>query len=325
MNKEDVSRLLNYGEVLEIVERAFKEKALGRVQMPPKQYLFFNEYNGDLRVMPAYMPSLKIAGVKIVNSHPGNPKLGLPTVMAIIELVSPETGAPQAIIDGTLITAARTGAASGVATKYLAREDSEVLSIVGAGAQSYTQYKSIRLVRDIRLVRVYDINLSSAERLKNLITRDEDEVKVKICSTVRECVEGCDILVTATPSRSPIVRLEWVSPGTHVNAIGADAPGKQELDPRILLKSKVVVDDYDQTSHSGEINVPLKQGIYKREMIYGELGEIVAGVKPGRTSDHEITVFDSTGLAILDIATGVLIFKKALDAGVGVKISGLGV
>lgn len=321
LTKSDIARLLDYKEVLEAVEKAFREKALGGVQMPPKQYLYFN--NGDLRVMPAYLPSMHIAGVKIVNSHPNNPRHGLPTVMAIIELVSPETGEPIVIMDGTLITTARTGAASGVATKHLSRGESETLSIIGAGAQSYTQYKAIRLVRDVRYVRVYDIKFESAKRLVDLILR-EGGVNVKICGSIEECVRGCDILVTATPSKAPIVKFEWVSPGLHINAIGADAPGKQELDPRILINSKVVVDDYEQTTHSGEINVPLRQGLYKKEMIYGELGEIVAGVKPGRVDDEEITVFDSTGLAILDIATGNLVYEKALKAGLGTKMRGLG-
>lgn len=314
--------LLSMEEALRAVEEAFKFKGLGHVQMPPKEYLYFDEFNGDLRVMPAYIPSHDIAGVKIVNSHPGNVGRQLPTVMAIIELVEPATGRPLALMDGTQITSLRTGAASGVATKYLSRPNSETLCIIGAGAQSHRQLEAISIVRNLTVVRVFDLSRKSAGDLANYAK--ENGMRSIVCDDVRCCAHGADIIVTVTPSRTPVLRSDLVVKGTHVNAIGADAPGKQELDSTILVESKVIVDDYEQAAHSGEINVPLSKGEIKGDDIYGELGEIVAGLKPGRESEGEITVFDSTGLAIQDVAVGKLIYDKARRNGVGIAVDGLG-
>jgi len=316
---EDVSRLLSITDVIRYVEEAFREKGLNRIQMPPKIYLDFYKYNGDLRVMPAYFESLDIAGVKIVNSHMNNRKYGLPTVMALIEIVEPKTGKPLAVMDGTLITLFRTGAASAVATKYLANKDSRVLGIVGAGAQSYTQVEAITSVMTIEEVRIFDINRQAADKLATYISERRLVKEVVIDNDIRTLSQNSDIITTLTPSRSPLVFLEWVKESVHFNAIGADAPGKQELDPRILKTGKIIVDDIEQTIHSGEINVPISKGILSKEDIYGELGEIVAGLKPGRIKKEEITIFDSTGLAILDVITGYYVYKRAIDNNIGIK------
>ncbi|MGC8555411.1 MAG: ornithine cyclodeaminase family protein [Conexivisphaera sp.] len=323
LRREEVLRVLSMRDEIAVVEEAFREKGENAVQMPPKQYLFLEE-GGDLRVMPAYLPRLGMAGVKVVNSHPRNREKGLPSVMAVIELVDPSTGRPLALLDGTEITAFRTGAASAVATKYLSREDSRCLCVVGAGAQSRRQLDAILEVRDIGRLLVYDVVRGAAEGLAGYARSLGRNLSVEVTDGPRECVEAADVLVTATPAREPVVRDGWVRPGTHINAIGADAPGKEELDPAILLRSKIVVDDYEQTIHSGEINVPISRGILRRDQIYGELGEIVAGRKPGRTSRDEVTVFDSTGVAILDVATAFSVMRKAAERGLGITVTGLG-
>ena len=318
LTSDEVRELLTMRDAIEAVEEAFREKGLGLVDMPPKLYLFFPKYDGDLRVMPAYMKKSDIAGVKIVNVHAKNPKEhGLPTVMAVIELVDPATGAPLALMDGTLITAFRTGAAGGVAAKYLARPDSRVIGVVGAGVQGRFQLRALaEILRDVELVKVYDARRSAAECYVEEMS-EELGLNIMACPTVEETVKGIDVLVTATPSRQPIVMAEWVDYGLHINAIGADAPGKEELDPEILKRAKIVVDDVEQASHSGEINVPLSKGILRLEDIYGELGEVVAGKKPGRETGDEITVFDSTGLAIQDVSVAWLVYRKAKERGVG--------
>jgi len=305
-------------EVIEAVELAFKEKGLGRVQMPPKPYIFYSKYNGDLRVMPSYLEELEISAVKVVNVHPDNPvKYKLPTVMATIILVDPKNGAPIAIMGGTWITAMRTGAAGGVAAKYLARPDSRVIGIIGAGVQARTQLMALKeVLEEIEEVRVTDIVKAARERY----AREMGEklgLDVKAVDNAKKAVEGADIVVTVTPSREPIVKSEWIRPGVHINAIGADAPGKEELDPELLKRAKIVVDDLEQASHSGEINVPLAKGIITKEDIWAELGDVVAGLKPGRTSPDDITIFDSTGLAIQDAVTAALAYKKALEKGIG--------
>lgn len=313
LRDQEVRKQLEINEVLEVVEQAFREKGLGKVQMPAKTYLYYERYDGDLRVMPAYMESMDISAVKVVNVHPKNRIYNLPTVMAIIILIDPKTGSPQAIMDGTEITSARTGAAAGVATKYLTKESAVKLGIVGAGVQATKQLSYISQVRELLEVRVYDKSDETKKKFVQTAQEKYPELKVIPTGSIEEAVQYQDVVCTVTPSRKPIIMNDWIEDGTHINAIGADAQGKQELDPAILKRSKIFVDDWDQASHSGEINVPISKGLISRDDIYGELGEVVAGKKKGRTSKKEITVFDSTGLAIQDAVVAKLVHKKASD------------
>jgi len=320
LTEKDVKPLLLMSEVMEAVETAFREKALGHAQMPPKLYIMYDKYHGDLRAMPSYLERLEVSAVKVVNSHPDNPrKFKLPTVMATIILIDPRNGAPLAIMSGTWITAMRTGAAGGIAAKYLARKDSKVIGLVGAGTQAKTQLMALlSLYEKLEEVRVWS---RSEDRRKKYVSEMkplcEGQTEIIPVESVKDAVIDADIIVTTTPSRRPLVSDEWISDGTHITCIGADAPGKEELDPSILLHVKIYVDDWEQGSHSGEINVPLARGIITKENICGELGEVVAGLKPGRTSPDEITVFTSTGLAVQDAVTAKLAYEKALADNLG--------
>lgn len=321
LTDEEIKPLLSIGEVMEAVEEAFREKGLGYVQMPPKPYLFFEKYDGDLRVMPSYLERIDVSAVKVVNSHPHNPSsYGLPTVMATIILIDPKNGAPLAVMGGSYITALRTGAAGGIAVKYLARKDSKVIGLVGAGTQARTQLAAlISLYKELDEVRVWSRTRETRNRfvskMRELYRKEVN--RIRPLESVKEAVEECDIVVTSTPSRNPIVMNEWISKGTHFNCIGADAPGKEEIDPAVLKGAKIVVDDWEQASHSGEINVPLTKGLIKKEDIWGDLGEIVAGLKAGRASRDEITVFDSTGLAAQDAVTAKIVYEKAISKNIG--------
>lgn len=320
LTEKEVKRLLTMDEVLQAVELAFAEKGLKRVQMPAKLYIFYKKYNGDLRAMPSYLEALDISAVKVVNVHPDNrTKFNMPTVMATLILVDPKNGAPIAVMDATWITDMRTGASGGVAAKHLARKDPKIIGLVGAGAQARTQVMALcsvyKKLEEIRVwSRTKETRKAFVEEMKTECKRWDRMVPVE---KAEDAVKGADIVVTTTPARGPVVLNEWVSPGMHINCIGADAPGKQELDPAILKRAKIIVDDWDQASHSGEINMPLQQGIIKRENIWAEIGEIVAGVKKGRESSDEITVFTSTGLAIQDAITANVAYKKALKQKMG--------
>lgn len=315
LEQEEVKSVVKMQATIEVVEKAFKEHGLGKVQMPPKSYLYYPSYNGDLRTMPAYLEEEDITGVKIVNVHPENPEKGFPTVMALIVLISPKTGAPVAVLDGTYLTDIRTGAAGGLAAKYLARKDSKIIGIVGAGRQARTQLAALCYFFEPELVRI-------TSRRKQSVAQFKEDMKTSIACEIRweeevEKVCDCDILVTTTPVRKPLIKAEWIREGTHINAIGADAVGKEELDPELLLTSKIIVDDMVQALHSGEVNVPLAKDYISENDIYCQLGEIIAGLKPGRTRNEEITIFDSTGLAIQDVASAQLAYKKALEKGLG--------
>jgi len=318
LNRKEVESLLDMKGTLKVVEEAFRQHGLKKVQMPPKLYLYFKNHNGDLRTMPGYLEEQDITGVKIVNVHPDNPKIGLPTVMALVILNSTETGAPLAIMDGTYLTDMRTGAAGGVAVKYLARKNARTVGFVGTGNQARSQLMAISEIIDI-----HEIKATSTSEKQTLAFKDDMELKIE-CEitpekTTREVCD-CDILVTTTPSRQPIVMNEWICEGTHINAIGADAPGKEELDPLILKRAKIIVDDIEQASHSGEVNVPISKGSLSVKDIFGELGEVITGKKKARMKDSDITVFDSTGLAIQDIATADMVYRKALEANMGMKL-----
>lgn len=297
----NIRELLNMADTIAAVEGAFKAWTRGEGKMPPKAYLTLKQ--GDFRAMPAALP--EAAAVKWVNVHPKNPSRGLPTVMAIIIYNDPATGYPLAVMDATDITAYRTGAAAAIAARYLARPDSQTLGIVGAGRQSYTQLMAHAELFKLSLIRVYDPFPAAVEQF----IKHFSGYPVKASSLAETAAS--DILCTVTPSREPVVKKEWIVPGTHINAIGADAKGKEELEPSILKEAMVVVDDLTQASSSGEINVPISKRLFSVKDIYATLGEIIIGKKPGRKDNKTITVFDSTGVGIEDVAVAKLVYDKA--------------
>ncbi|WP_163999195.1 ornithine cyclodeaminase family protein [Pyxidicoccus caerfyrddinensis] len=313
LSAKDLRGLYTVELGLSAVERAFRAHGLGEALMPPKVYLSLPKYDGDFRAMPAFLDGS--AGVKWVNAHPRNPeKHNLPTVRALYILSDPDTASPLAILDGTLLTAWRTGAAGGVASKFLAKKAPRTLGLVGCGVQARVFIDAHRAIYGEFELLLADASEAAAKAL-------QAEKGGRIVSLQEAC--GADIVCTSTPVRSPIVKREWIRPGTHINAMGADAPGKQELDARILTDGRVFIDDTEQATHSGEVNVPLHDGLFKEEQIAGTLGEVVAGKKPGRAGD-EITVFDSTGLALQDVALARALYDVALKRGVGQQLDIVG-
>jgi len=292
-------------DVINVVEEAFRIWGEGKGNMPAKAYLPVE--HGDFRAMPAALPGC--AGIKWVNAHPQNPSRNLPSVMATMIYNDPETGYPLAIMDATEITAYRTGAAAAIASKYLARRDSHTIGIIGAGCQAYTQILAHSELFSPISINVFDMSKVAVDRLINSLPG----FSIKYCP-IQEAAAS-DIICTLTPSREPIIKKEWIIAGTHINAVGADAPGKEELDSSILKDAIVVVDDLKQASAGGEINVPIQKGIYTIREVYGTLAELVTGKKKGRADNKVITVFDSTGIAIEDIAVAKLLFERAQQMG----------
>jgi alanine dehydrogenase len=323
LNGSDVRENAAMAEVVPAIEEAFGAFERGDAQMPAKSYIDLPQYNGDFRSMPAYLSTEEwdAAGVKWVNSHPDNPEqFDLPTVLGTMIYSDPETALPLAIMDGRELTGLRTGAAAAVATDHLAAADATSLGIVGAGAQSYTQLRAISQVRNIETVVVAD---RDAERVADFVESFEGEYDARGGSIAEAA--ACEVLSTVTPVEEPIVPRDAVGEQTHINAIGADAAGKHELEDEILLDGKLVIDDYEQTTHSGEINVPWSAGTLTDDDIYGSLGEIVAGKKAGRTDDDGLSVFDSTGLAIQDVAAAHVVYEHATENTAGYAFDLLGV
>jgi alanine dehydrogenase len=305
LDRNAIKTLIRMSDVINVVEEAFRMCGEGKGKMPAKTYLSLE--HGDFRAMPAALPGC--AGMKWVNVHPQNPSRGLPSVMGILIYNDPETGYPLAIMDAIEITAYRTGAAATIASKYLARRDSHTIGIIGAGFQAHTQILAHAELFGPISINAFDVSQTAVERLINAFP----QLSIRNCS-IQEAVAS-DIVCTLSPSRHPIVKKEWIIPGTHINAIGADAPGKQELDPAILKKAIVIVDDLEQAGTSGEINVPIQKGLYDIREVYGTLAEIVVGKKKGRPDNKVVTVFDSTGIAIEDIAVAKFLFEKAQQIG----------
>lgn len=308
IGQAQVEEVLNMKDVMSVLEEAFIEYSRGEAKMPPKIYLDLPQFHGDFRAMPAFVGGY--AGLKWVNVHPDNKEKGIPTVMAKIILSRPQTGENLACIDGTKITNYRTGAAGGIAAKYLANKNANTLGLIGLGEQAGTQLLAISEVFDLQEVRVFDIDEDAIHSFRTAFP-DFNINRVSL-----EEAANADIVTTTTPVREPILKKEWIQEGTHINAIGADAEGKEELDPALLTQKnvKVVVDDIEQTTHSGEINVPFSEGVIDESDVYGSLPDIVAGKIPGRKKKDEITIFDSTGLAIQDIATARVIYETVTSA-----------
>ena len=311
LSQNEVLAAIDMRGALAAVEEVFRLHGRRQVQMPPKVYL--NLPGGDVRAMPAYAAPLGFASVKNINMHPGNQ--GMPSIIGTLTLFEPGTGFPLAIMDATAVTRLRTGAASGVATRLLSRADAEVLSVIGAGNQALTQLEAILIVRPgVEHVLIHDLDTNRASAFARTAA-ERFGVVVQVAGSAEEAVREADILTTITPARNPVVKADWVKPGTHINAIGADAAGKQELETALTVAARIIVDDLEQATHSGEINVPLATGAFREGDIYAELGHVVAGAKPGRQNATDITIFDSTGLALQDLACAVHVYRKLLATG----------
>ena len=305
-DEKKVREILDERNAFRLAKKVFWLIAQKKTLMPPKLYLNLpvqgrGSAANDFRAMPAFVGDKKggTCGIKWVSVFPENYQSGRPTVYATILLNSAKTGVPLAIFEGNHITALRTGAAAAVATHYLANPKPRKLAIIGAGLQAEYQLRALTNLFVFQEIGVWGFIRGESRRFCERFSNDFHELKPY--QDIKSCVYSADIIVTCTPSRKPLLKKEWVKKGAHINAIGADAEGKEELDPGLLLVSKVVVDEWRQASHSGEINVPVSKGLFSKRRLYAELSQIVSGKKKGRVSPKEITLFDSTGLAVLDV------------------------
>jgi alanine dehydrogenase len=248
-------------------------------------------------------------------------KFGLPSLWSIAALNSTENGMPLCLIHGYYLSVARTGASSAVSSKYLAKKNPKTLGIIGSGILAKYMLKAhLEQFNNLEEALVWSRSKERREKFASEMSMENPNLKIRAVSNPDEAVSEIDIVCTCTPSREPIVKDEWVRDGTHINAFGADAKGKQELDPSILKRSKIVVDSIDQCIVGGEINVPLSQGLLKTSDVYAQIGEIVNGWKKGRLNDSEITVMDSTGLSAVDAVCYYGAYEKALSRKIGVTL-----
>jgi alanine dehydrogenase len=321
LTQSEVQACLSMREAIDAVKAAYSAFAKGRVQMPSVQHLEVRQHNGEVDVKSGFVEDFQMMGTKIASGFYDNQKLGLPPGIAVIVLLDLKTSMPLAIMDGTYITAYRTGAAGTVAASVLARKDSRNVGVIGTGTQGRMQLLALNELFSIQNVKVWNINRSSAVKYQDQMSKMLS-IDIQVVDTPGAVVPDADILVTATPSREALINEDVIHEGLHINAIGADGPGKQELDPRVMTHvSKIVVDSLEQCRKIGEIQHALTLGLITEASIHAEIGEIINGDKTGRENDAEITMFDSTGLSAQDIAAAKIVFEAAKRKDLGRRIN----
>ena len=320
LSRTDMLGLLTPAEYVGCVEQAYRMDGEGRYYMDPKGHIVLDKYPGEWEAMPSYIEEPEAAACKWVSIRERNrAKYDLPTVFSILIYTHPETGFPLAICDGSYHTVMRTGAAAAVSAKWMARRNAKRLAIVGAGHMAEGTLATSIDIFPWEEVRVWSRTQATLDYFLATQQPKYPQLNLRISTNLADVVSGADVVVTVTPARGPIVMDEWIAPGTHIAALGADKGGDQELDPKILQRARIFVDDIRQCRTDGEINVPLREGLIKEKDIAGEIGEIITGRKSGRVSDSDITLFDSTGIALQDSATVPLEYERAVAAGVGVE------
>jgi thiomorpholine-carboxylate dehydrogenase len=295
LDEDAVRRLLPMKELIPAMARVLAELSAGRVVQPVRLMLPVAEHQGFFATMPAYAAGA--LGAKLVTFYPGNQ--GIPTHHALILLFRPDTGEPLVTMDGRLITEMRTAAVSAVATRHLARTDASTLAILGSGVQAGSHLEALRLVREFRDVRVW-----SPRHAGDFAKR----FGVRAAETAEQAVRGADVVVVATSSRTPVLRGEWLSPGSHVNAVGACRPDWRELDDEVVRRARLYVESREAaTREAGDV-------IAAGE-VFAEIGEVVAGARPGRRTAEEVTLFKSVGVAVEDVVAADLVYREALRTG----------
>ena len=321
ITRRDLKQLLSMADVVEAVEAGFREYKIGRCSVPLRMPVKVAQAEGLFLFMPACLEGGGAFGTKIISVFPGNAGRGVSTLQSVYLLNDPATGELLAIMDGLLLTALRTGAASAVATRHLSRKSSSVLGVIGAGAQAPFQVEAILTVRPLHCVVVYDPHAEAVEKFAKAVSV-EFAVPVKVASDPQEVIKTADILVTVTTSRQPVFDGRDLRSGTHINAVGAFTPEMREIDDATVTRARIVVDTYEGClSEAGDLLIPMKAGRLSRERIEADLGEIVMGVKPGRRTDDEITLFESVGFAVEDVVTARLAYRRAKEKGLGREFS----
>jgi ornithine cyclodeaminase/alanine dehydrogenase-like protein (mu-crystallin family) len=308
VNEHEVERLLTMRECIGVMEEALSSLARGEMHQPLRMPVRAPGAQGLLGLMPAYRGGqVPVYGLKEVCVYPGNPSRGLDTHLGAVLLHSGETGELLAVMNASAITAIRTAAASAVATKLLAREEATTLAIIGAGVQAKSHLEAIPLVRNIADVRVYSRTREKAEKLGG-----------RVAASVEEAVRDADIIVTVTSSKDPVLRREWIAPGTHINAVGSSIPTARELDAATMGAATLFVDRRESTTNeSGDYLFALREGAIRADHSLTEIGDVLIGAARGRTSRDEITLFKSLGLAIEDLAAAAFIYDKVKRSGGG--------
>ena len=321
LTAQEVRQLLPMADCMDQVAVALERLSSGNALNPLRWGVPLPDGRGLLALMPGYLDQPEALGLKAIAFLPGNRETKYDTHQGVVILFDPQVGVPAAIMDAAEITAIRTAAASGVATRLLAREDAETLAVIGSGVQARTHLEAMLVARPIRNIRVFSPRRDQCERLARWF-QPRTDARIGVASSAREAVEGAAIVCTTTSASAPVVLGSWLHPGTHINAVGACMPKVRELDSAAVARSRMFVDCRESAvNESGDFLLALEEGAIGDDAIVAEIGEVLAGKQEGRRNDEEITLFNSLGVAVEDLATAHYVAARALEAGVGARVA----
>ena len=323
LSQSDVESLLDPAELIDAIATAMADLSAGRASMPNRVAALVPEREGFLAAMPGSVPGLGALTAKLVSLFPQNAGGPLPTHQALIAAFDPDTGEPQAILDGTAITALRTAAGSALSTRLLAREDARVLAILGTGVQARSHARAVPLVREFDEVRVAGRSPERVERLAAELRAQG--LPARAAASYADAMRGADVVCATTHATEPVVRREWLDTGTHVTSVGFSPTGR-ELDDATVADAYVVVESRaavlaPMPAGSNDLMQPIDAGLITRDHIRAEIGELVEGTRPGRSSPGQITLYKSVGVAVQDAAAAALVLSRAAAAGVGTHVA----
>jgi ornithine cyclodeaminase/alanine dehydrogenase-like protein (mu-crystallin family) len=321
LSASEVRRALPMAEAVAAMKEAFRELSAGAAVVPPRARIRVEERGGDVLVMPAYSPAAGRVGLKVITLFERNREIGLPFIQAVVLVIDAATGAPAALMDGTALTAVRTGAASGAATDLLARPDVRKAAIFGAGLQARAQLEAVRAVRPIAEVAVFDPDRGRAVEFAARAAR-ELGLTASAAATPAEALAGADVVCTATTAVTPVFADADLAPGSHVNAVGSYKPRVREIPSETVARALVFVDQREAAwEEAGDLIMPLEAGLITRDHVLAELGEVVAGTRPGRRGPGDVTLFKSVGLAVQDLAAAARALANAEKLGLGSSVA----
>jgi alanine dehydrogenase len=307
LSQKDVEELLSMQDAIKAMEDVFVASSEGNAESFGVVHIDASRFGGGWAAKPGVLFDKGYVGVKLGCYYPDNAKTGLPTHLAAILLSDAHNGMPLAVLDGLYITTVRTGATGGVAAKYLARKDSKTVGVLGTGVQGTVQLQALKGLFDLKEARAYSPDKGRRSAYAIQMTK-EMGFPVKAVDSAEAAVNGADIVIAATPAKVPVVKDAWIGKGVHINGIGADGLGKKELESETYKRSKLVTD---------KVSVALGKKLFDESDIYAELGEVISGKKKGRETADELTLFDSTGIGIQDVATSAIVYERAKKSGKG--------
>ena len=320
-SREDIRAALPMREAVAAMKDAFLAVSAKSAAIPPRTHVRIPEYQGDALFMPSYSPDLGRMGLKIVTLCAGNREKGLPLIQELVVLLDAATGAPLAVMEGAVLTAIRTGAASGAATDALARPDAATVAVFGAGVQAATQLEAVCTARDVRKAAVFDVDGGLAAEFAATM-QQRLGIVVESSASSADALAAADIVCTATTSQIPVFADEELAPGTHINAIGSYKPHVREIPPATVARARVVVDQIEAAwQEAGDLIMARDEGLIDERHVHSELGQILRGEKPGRETPEQVTFFKSVGLAVQDLAAACAVLKNGNRLGLGTTVS----